>query len=260
MSEKALVLRTCKADLSSHGGFRWPESGPVEAPDWSPEPVCGGGLHGWLWGEGNGELGCWEPEARWLVVEVDADAIVDLDGKVKFPRGAVVYCGDRLGATNYLAANGGQGKAIVGVTLTGGYRATLTGGYRATLTGGNGATLTGGNGATLTGGDGATLTGGDWATLTGGDGATLTGGYRAKLTGGDGATLTGGYRATLTGGDGATLTGGDGATLVFYWHDGRRKRLAVGYVGEGGIEPNTPYRCNDVGEIIKVLAEQEVEP
>lgn len=27
-----LILRTCNADMTSHSGFHWPESGPVEAP------------------------------------------------------------------------------------------------------------------------------------------------------------------------------------------------------------------------------------
>ena len=29
----ALVLRTCDKNLQSRGGFQWPESGRVEAPD-----------------------------------------------------------------------------------------------------------------------------------------------------------------------------------------------------------------------------------
>lgn len=34
-------------DGISYGGFRWKPVGQwTEAPDWDPEPVCGGGLHG----------------------------------------------------------------------------------------------------------------------------------------------------------------------------------------------------------------------
>ena len=40
----ALVLRTCAADMTAYEGFRWPEAGPVEAPDWDPASVCGRGL------------------------------------------------------------------------------------------------------------------------------------------------------------------------------------------------------------------------
>ena len=161
MSATVLVLRTCAADMSSRNGFIWPESGPVECPDWSPEPVCGHGLHGALWGEGNAQLLSWDKDARWLVVRVLASDIVDLGGKVKFPRGWVEHCGTRESATQYLSDHGGRGRAIIGLTATGGHDSTLTGGDDSTLTGGDGSTLTGGNRSTLTGGDGSTLTGGD---------------------------------------------------------------------------------------------------
>lgn len=42
MIKTFLALRTCAADMTSHGGFRWPTSGLVEAPDWDPTPQCGG--------------------------------------------------------------------------------------------------------------------------------------------------------------------------------------------------------------------------
>ena len=94
------VLRTCDADMSAYGGFVWPKSGYVECSDWNPEPVCGGGLHGLLGGQGDGALLNWGPYAVWLVVEVDE--YVDLGGKVKFPSGNVVHCGDQLSATDYM--------------------------------------------------------------------------------------------------------------------------------------------------------------
>lgn len=51
--DHVLVVRCCASDLTAHGGFKWPESGPVEAPDWIKNNECGNGLHGWLWGVGN---------------------------------------------------------------------------------------------------------------------------------------------------------------------------------------------------------------
>ncbi|ELP5722476.1 hypothetical protein QTU96_004914, partial [Enterobacter asburiae] len=36
------------------------------------------------------------------------------------------------------------------------------------------------------------------------------------------------------------------------WHDGDRTRIAVAYVGENGIEANTPYYVNDEGQFVKV--------
>jgi hypothetical protein len=212
-AESVLVLRTCDANMQGHNGFQWPETGRVEAPDWSPEPSCGHGLHGLLWGEGDGSYLNWDASARWLVVEVDAASIVDIGGKVKYPAGDVLFCGDRLEATALLAERA-PGRAIVGGTLIGGDDSTLTGGDRSTLTGGDRSTLTGGNRSTLTGGNDSTLTGGYYSTLTGGYYSTLTGGDRSTLTGGYASTLTGGNRSTLTGGNDSTLTGGDRSTLT----------------------------------------------
>jgi hypothetical protein len=231
--EFVLVLRTCDANLRSHNGFQWPESGYVEAPDWRPTYKCGHGLHGLPWGEGDGRLLNWGDDAKWLVVRVKAKDLLagqgDLTDKCKFKGGEVVYCGDRLGATQYITENGGAGKAIVGAdqqtdkdgatqtagdgaTQTAGYRATQTAGYRATQTAGYGATQTAGDRATQTAGDRATQTAGYRATQTAGYGATQTAGYGATQTAGDRATQTAGYGATQTAGYGATQTAGDGAT------------------------------------------------
>lgn len=128
-----LVLRTCKADGTSLDGFPWPETGPVRCPDWSPEPTCGGGLHGLLWGEGDGSLLDWSPDAKWQVVGVTRDDIVDLGGIVKFSHGDVIHTGDQQSATDYIWNNGGRGKAIVGLTATAGYGGTATAGRRGIL-------------------------------------------------------------------------------------------------------------------------------
>src|SRR5690554_5202274 len=121
---KALVLRTCSSDMESYRGFKWPESGPVECPDWNPEPECGSGLHGWLWGEGDGYLGNWSNDAKWLVVEVDECDIIDLNGKAKFPRGVVAFCGDRAGATGFLRTHDPNSatRSIIGGTAKAGDR------------------------------------------------------------------------------------------------------------------------------------------
>jgi len=123
-----LVLRTCDENLKAYNGFQWPASGLIAAPDWRSDAECGHGLHGLLWGEGDGSLLNWDAKAKWLVVEVEESSIVDLAGKVKFPRGVVVHCGDRKSATDYIAANGGGAKKITGATTSAGYMGTATAG------------------------------------------------------------------------------------------------------------------------------------
>src|SRR5882757_7321909 len=98
---KALVLRVIHADRSSSRGFVWPDVGQVaKASDWNPEPICGYGLHGWLWAQGSvtnagSEWGFTEPGAIWLVLEVNASDVVAIDGgqKVKFPEALVLFAG-----------------------------------------------------------------------------------------------------------------------------------------------------------------------
>ena len=121
---RALMLRTCAADMTSYCGFVWPVKGYVEAPDWDSAAVCGNGLHGALWGEGDGTLFSWESDAVWLVVEVDDRQIVDLNGKAKVPRGWVLYAGDRLTATGMMPV----GKAVIGGNATAGHYGTATAG------------------------------------------------------------------------------------------------------------------------------------
>jgi len=234
---KVLVLRTCAADMSAHGGFIWPKSGPISAPDWKPTKECGAGLHGLLWGEGNGDVLSWAVDAAWLVVEVEKDKIIDLDGKVKFPSCVVVHCGNQKSATEYLAAHGAEGRAITGGTATAGDRGTATAG----------------DGGTATAGYRGTATAGPRGTATAGDGGTATAGEGGTATAGEGGTATAGDRGTATAGDGGTATAGDGGSLLLKWWDGStgRYRACLGEVGIDGIKANVKYRVES-GKLVEV--------
>jgi hypothetical protein len=223
---KVLVLRTCLADMrspsSDANGFIWPRSGPVECNDWQPTKTCGNGLHGVLWGEGDGgSPWVWDDTGVWLIVEVDASDVIELGGKVKFPRGVVVFSGPRLEATTMLGRLA-PGRAIVGVTATAGDRGTATAGYRGTATAGDSGTATAGDRGTATAGDsgtatagyGGTATAGDRGTATAGDSGTATAGDRGTATAGDSGTATAGDRGTATAGDRGTATAGDSGTAT----------------------------------------------
>ena len=215
-----LILRTCRPDMTAHDGFVWPQSGPVKVPDWDPTPECGHGLHGLLWGCGDGGTITY-PVGRWLVVEAKADDVVDLGGKVKFPRGTVVYCGTRDEAIAYLDQHGAADKPVVHATRTGGAYGTATAG--------------------------------DYGTAVAGAGGTATAGLRGTATAGYYGTATAGDCGTATAGYYGTATAGDCGEIRIRWLDGWRYRLAVGYVGEDGIKANTPYRVVD-GKLTEVEA------
>jgi len=295
------ILRTCNADMTAHGGFRWPTSGPVEAPDWDPAPECGGGLHGLLCGEGNGVMLDNKDDAKWLVVKVPVSEIVDLGGKVKFSRGVVIYAGDRDTAVamiqklcpraravaystnagcdgststggdfsantgdylstntggNYSTNTGGRLSANTGGDFsanTGDYWSTNTGGYDSTNTGGDRSTNTGGRLSTNNGGDSSSNTGGDWSRNTGGDNSTNTGGNCSTNIGGDCSRNAGGNYSHNAGGVGSRARGGDGSVLsIQYIDSSNRRRMAVAYVGENGIVPDTWYGVDRNGEFVEV--------
>ncbi len=100
-----LVIRTCDKDMKGYGGFPWPESGPVRAPEkwnpaWGPQPNdwvggfnttqdCGAGLHGIASIDDDWSLLNWDIEAKALIVVTEKEALFQASGKVKFGSGVV---------------------------------------------------------------------------------------------------------------------------------------------------------------------------
>mgnify|MGYP000013352396 CR=1 FL=1 len=118
-TETVLVTRYVRADMTAYGGFRWPESGPVEATDWKATKQCGNGLHGWSGGKGDASAWSRKDGDKMLVVEVAKAEIIDLEGKVKFPRCVVLYCGDAAGMSAFMGARGYTAGLIGGVATAG---------------------------------------------------------------------------------------------------------------------------------------------
>ena len=127
-----LVLCTCKNDMTSRNGFKWPESGEVTCSDWLPNKVCGNGLHGLLKGEGDANLMDWTIDSKWLVAEVLKSSIIGLDGKVKFPSANVVYAGDQKTASNIIKRIYPECN-VHGSTATAGSEGTATAGDEGVL-------------------------------------------------------------------------------------------------------------------------------
>ena len=144
-----LVLRTNNKDnKSNEGTFQYPTKGVVEAPDWKPIQECGDGLHGAMMGCGDGELFNWRDDALWMVLSVEESSIIDLDGKVKFPKAEVVYVGDRKTATDIVASVYGH-IGIIGATVTVGDKEMATAGDKGTATAGFEGTATAGDNGIL---------------------------------------------------------------------------------------------------------------
>ena len=152
-------------------------------------------------------------------------------------------------------------KGYQSAASTTGYRSAASAtGYQsaASTTGCRSAASTTGyrSAASATGYQGAASTTGDMsaASATGDRSAASTTGYQsaASATGDQSAASATGYDAVAAAfGLSSTATAGDGGIVVLAWHDGARKRMTVGYVGENGIEAGVAYRCDDAGKLVR---------
>ncbi len=131
MTKFVLCLRTCSSELRSHGGFQWPKKGAVSCPDWDPKPECGHGLHGLLWGVGDAGYMDQSADSKWLVVKVRADEVVDIENKVKFPRGEVVFCGTRDRAVAHIQRQAPKGSNVVFGKFLGRFKKVVVDGVKA---------------------------------------------------------------------------------------------------------------------------------
>jgi hypothetical protein len=251
--DSVLVLRVNPPDMVAArdhvtGGFLWPNSGYVEAPDWSNRKACGNGLHGWLWGVGDiGAAGANvdDADAKWLVVRVRSEDVVDLDGKVKFPRGWVEFCGKREDAVAVISRAAPKNTPVMFGTATAGDAGTATAGYAGTATAGDAGTAIAGSRGTAIAGSRGTATAGDRGTATAGDAGTAIAGSRGTATAGDAGTAIAGYRGTAT--------AGDAGVVGFLWfdHAAQKYRRAIGLIDGEKLKPGVKYCCNDKGEIVE---------
>jgi len=202
------VLRSCTNKLTSKGGFQWPESGMVGCKDWNSNPVCGGGLHGWLRGVGNLFASPYTDPAnhKWLVVRVLESDIVWVTenggGKVKFPQGKVVFVGNLKEAVEKLATL----EDIVNLPVIG--KVHHTGKHGNSISGDYGHSTSGDYGKSTSGYRGHS-TSGDYGQSTSGDyGQSISGSYRGHSTSGDYGQSTSEYRGQSISGDYGQSTSG----------------------------------------------------
>ena len=271
-NDEVLVLRTCKSDMTSYNNFQWPELGYVEAPDWYAGLECGFGLHGFLWGEGDGFLANWNDNAKWLVVKVNKKDLVKLNGKVKFKKGEVIYSGNRKEATNLIFKYNSQA-IIIGAILKGkdihvgyegmatvgdkgtaiaGYRGTAKAGYYGTAIAGDYGTATSkGNGKAIVGDRGTATTKDHGKAIAGIYGKVIAGIYGMAIVGSEGTAIVGNYGIATAGYKGKAKAGSTGRIEIEYY-TGNRLRKKIGYIGEDGLKPNVFYRLNRKHEFEEV--------
>jgi hypothetical protein len=149
--------------MASRDGFAWPGVGETAtAPDWRDDTECGGGLHGWLYGQGDHtSADYWQrPDSKWLVLEVAESGLRMLGGKCKFPSAIVRFVGNMADAAEFMVAHEPRAAtvAVIGRTASGsvvqvGDSGTATAGDRGTATAGALGTATAGDSGTATAGE-----------------------------------------------------------------------------------------------------------
>jgi hypothetical protein len=187
------------------------------------------------------------------VVKVIESEIVDLDGKVKFPRCEVIFTGSQKDATDILVKEYGNGSNVIGATVVvNGEGQHAIAGYSGTaISTGYGGMATAGTCGTATAGYLGTATAGPYGTATAGPGGTAMAGYRGTATAGaDGKAMAGDF-GTATAGAYGKATAGEMGRISILCHDGNRSREVIGYIGENGLEPNVPYKLNKQHEFVK---------
>lgn len=228
---QVLVLRACRADMSSRNSFVWPESGYVECHDWLPTADCGNGLHGWLHGHGT-ERAClyWDDNCKWLVVKVNVKDIIDLEGKVKFKCGEVVFCGDRINAVEYLLANDpiAYTQPVIGAVIT---KTDL-----------NSFAIVGDHGIATTDRGGTSISGRYGTSISGDFGDSDSGYCGISKAGFGGMAKTGLY--------GKASSGECGTIVIKYW-EGDFRQLKIGYINKDGLEPDVLYKLDSDNNFVK---------
>ena len=276
------VIRTCNADFTSRNDFKWPALGEVVCPDFEASQECGAGLHGFLDGCGDGSLASWKSDAQWLLVAVPTDMLIDLEGKVKFPSGEVVFSSqDRLTVIAELERLNPEtrNEPVIGAVrssmkkgahvFTGDYGTSTSGDYGTSTSGkygtsnsGEGGTSTSGNSGTATSGVYGTSTSGAWGTSISGNGGTSISAHCGTSTSGDfgtsismdlGTSISGAHGTSTVGFSGKAKSGLNG-NLIFFYHDdkiGYRKSASF-FVDGVTVKADTFYRCEN-GQLVEVF-------
>lgn len=246
LSTHSLVLRACREDMSSFNGFVWPTSGVVECPDWDPVTKCGNGLHGWLYGHGDGSVSeYWSENDKWLVISVETSSIIKLYRKVKFQKGEVLFCGDRKSATDFLMKHEPRSlkQPIIGAFVNvGSHQTATTGDYGISTSGQFGTSTSGREGTSTSGYYGTSTSGMEGTSISGNEGTSISGDY--------GTSTSRNYGKSTSGVFGKCKSGANGMISIYYYEKNRTK-LKTGYIGEDGLEPDTFYKLDDNYNFIK---------
>ena len=249
-----LFLKSLYADNRGYNGFLWPDKvgAIVESETWDPTPVCGGGLHGLINGNGSSQLLKTSPDAIWIAFESvdengnpsDAEAVTIDYEKGKCHRAIIRAIGSKKTATAWLMA---QGCTYVhyavkvatdnhGTATAGDWGIAVTERYGVAEAKNQGIAISDERGKSATGNWGIAISA-DYGTATGDIGSIAIAGYHSMATTREcGIAITGAHGTAVAGSKGIAKTSNEGLAVV----DGSDGTALAGIkggaiVGENGI-------------------------
>ena len=236
---KSIVLRVCRSDMTSYNGFIWPETGYVEAPDWDAKEECRNGLFGWFEAQGYANSSSYlnEPDAKYLVLEVETDSIIHihLQGKCKFPRAKVCFVGNREEALAYIEEHCPHlqhSPLLFASRKANDCEIATAGDYGTAVAGKGGTAVSGFHGTSIAGKGGIAKSGFHGTSIAGDYGIAMVDEYGTAISGFRGTSIAGAY--------GAAMAGLKGMIHIEYFY-GEGSRLAIGYIGIDGLKPDVKY-------------------
>lgn len=200
-----LLLRSCEPGGKSYGGYIWDLTvGAENQPErWSPNAICGNGLHGLLWGRGDVNLTNVGMGSVWVAFSAAREDVVNIGtekSKVRVARVEFVsedrakvaqFIADRstkkIGSKDhFLKVKAGKGQKVV----VGDYGTAIVGDGGTAVAGVEGTAIAGDKGTARVTGDGTAKAGaggtvsilGHFGTARVGVGGKIRAGYRAEVT------------------------------------------------------------------------------
>jgi hypothetical protein len=154
---------------------------------------------------------------------------------------------------NGFSSSGYYGKSIAGIyglaiTETDGI--ATAGDYGKAITEDRGTATAGDYGMAVAGNNGTAKAGTYGNAIAEDYGKAITEFCGTSIVGNDGMAITG-NRGIAIAGNGGTTSAGENGVIDIGWHDGKRLRRIIGYIGEDGIEANVAYRV-DNGKLVKI--------
>lgn len=281
-SEECLVLLAASADFKSLlTGLKIPKRGWVADPDWIPRrvrPRHSASLAGLWWGEYTSPGITLPEQAVWMVLRVNRlDGFIENAEYVVFRQGYVLrhgslsemaaYIQQRLGFQ--VSVLGGENRAVSsyvpvmapasGTALSANWGMAVAGPGAKAIVEQRGIAVGWQRGDVLAGDDGTAVVTEEGTARAGRSGLAVGKSYSTACSGNSGVSLTAAKGKSFSGAAGVSHTGydgcassGPGGIISIRYRENGRDRLAVGYIGENGLEPDVLYKLDENHQFVKV--------